>query len=349
MGYFRATIERMAGYTPGFQPREGGFVKLNTNENPYPPSPRVIAAMREACGEAIRKYPPPLADALRDQAARLLGVRPECILAGYGSDDVLTIAVRSFCGEGDVLACPYPTYSLYPLLAQIQGARCVEVDFPEDFSLPEGLARADARLVLMANPNAPSGTMIPQQDMARLARSITGVLLIDEAYVDFADWNCVELTRTCPNVIVTRTLSKSYSLAGLRVGYAVANEALIEGMIKVKDSYNLSLPAVAGGAAALADQDWLRRTVDRIRATRARLVQGLRGLGFTCWPSQANFVLARVPAGRDAQAVYDALFERKILVRYWAGRRLDDCLRITVGTDEETQALLSALREVLNA
>ena len=337
----------MEGYSPGFQPREAGFIKLNTNENPYPPSPRVIEAVQEACGEAIRKYPDPMADAFRTKAAEVLGTKPERILCGFGSDDLLNIAVRSFCSEGDAVAFPSPTYSLYEVLAQIQGARSVSVEFPEDYSLPAGLAEVEARLVLLANPNAPSGTMIPREDVERLAKATSGVLLVDEAYVDFADWNCLELANSCENVVVARTLSKSYSLAGLRFGYAVAHEELIDGMMKVKDSYNVSAPAIAGAAAAIADQDWLARNVERIKATRANLVRGLEELRCFCWPSQANFVLVRMPEGHGAERVYEELFRRKILVRYFKAPRLDDCLRITVGTDEEIEALLDALREIL--
>jgi len=347
MGYFRQNIEAMQGYTPGFQPREPGFIKLNTNENPYPPSPRVIEAMRKACGEALRKYPDPMADAFRTKAAEVLGTRPERIMCGFGSDDVLSIAVRGFCGEGDPMAFPCPTYSLYEVLAQLQGARAVQVDFPEDFSLPPALAQVDARLVLLSNPNAPSGTMIPRDEVERLAHAISGVLLVDEAYVDFAEWNCLDLTNTCANVIVARTLSKSYSLAGLRFGYAVAQQELIEGMTKVKDSYNVSGPAIAGATAAIADQDWLGRNVERIKATRAALIRGLEQLGCFCWPSQSNFVLTRIPESHDAEQVYEELFRRKILVRYFKASRLDDCLRITVGTDHEIDALLVALGEIL--
>jgi len=347
MSYLRKNIEQMEGYSPGLQPKEAGFIKLNTNESPYPPSARVIEAMRAACGEAIRKYPPPLADPFRVRAAQLLGTRPECILCGFGSDDILTIAVRAFCGEGDLMAFPCPTYSLYEVLARIQNARAAAVEFPEDYSLPAALARTGARLTLLSNPNAPSGTMVAYSDVARLADALDGVLLVDEAYVDFAEWDCLELAKTRPNVIVTRTLSKSHGLAGLRFGYAVAHEGLIAGMMKVKDSYNVSAPALAGAVAAIADQEWLAQNVARIKKTRGMLVEGLTGLGFYCWPSQANFVLARVPAGRDAERVYEGLVERKVLVRYFKAPRLEDCLRISVGTDQEIRAVLDALAEIL--
>ena len=348
MPYFRDNIERMQGYTPGFQPREPGFIKLNTNENPRPPSPRVVKAMKAACEEGIRKYPDPLATAFRMKAAEVFGVRPERIMCGFGSDDILTIAVRAFCGEGDLLAFAYPSYSLYGVLAEIQGARALCVQFPDDFSLPEGLVGTDAQLTLLANPNAPSATMLPVKDVRLLAKSLKGILLVDEAYVDFAEWNCLGLLKDCKNVIVMRTLSKSYSLAGLRFGFALASEEIIRGLTKVKDSYNASFPAIAGATAAIADQKHLARNVAKIKATRTRLIRGLEELGCFCWPSQANFVLTRVPEGRDAERVFNDLFARKILVRYFKAPRLDDCLRITVGTDEEIDALLEALGDILS-
>jgi len=347
MGYFRDNIARIEGYTPGFQPKEPGFVKLNTNENPYPPSPRVVEALRAACGDDLRKYPPPLADAFREQAADMLGVRPENIMCGFGSDDLLRIAVMATCEPGDLVAFPYPSYSLYDVLADIQGARVEVVEFPEDFSLPAGLALTGARLVMVPNPNAPSGTLIPQADLEALAGAMDGLLLIDEAYVDFSEWNCMALATRCPNVIVTRTLSKAYALAGLRFGFAVADAAIIDELTKVKDSYNVSALALAGAGAALGDQDWLAETLARIKRTRAALMGGLEELGFFCWPSQSNFVLARAPQGKSAEDIFNALFERKVLVRYFKKRRLDDCLRITVGTDQETDALLDALKQIL--
>jgi len=347
MRYFRPNIAEMAGYTPGFQPREGGYVKLNTNENPFPPSPRVIQSMRAACGADLRKYPDPMADEFRRAAAEMLGTRPERILCGCGSDDLLNIAVRCFCGEGDIIACPYPTYSLFDSLARIQGARMCSVDFPDDFSLPAALADTGARLVLVSNPNAPSGTVIASDELESLAGAIDGILLIDEAYVDFAEGDCLSLAEKCENVIVTRTLSKSYSLAGLRFGYCVAHEDIIVGMGKVKDSYNVSAVSIAGAVAAIRDREWMVANAEKIKANRRALADGLERLGFSCWPSQANFVLARVPDGCDANELYEELFRRKILVRYFRARRLEDCLRITVGTQEEIAKLLAELEDIL--
>ncbi|MHC4591767.1 MAG: histidinol-phosphate transaminase [Planctomycetota bacterium] len=347
MSYFRSNIAEMEGYQPGFQPKEPGYVKLNTNENPYPPSPRVIGLLRSAGETSLRKYPDPMAQRFREAAAEVLGTLPERILCGNGSDDILNIAIRSFCGEGDIVAFPSPTYTLYRTLAKIQGALSVEVNFPEDYSLPADLAATGARLTLLCNPNAPSGTLIAPAEVAELARSLDGVLLVDEAYVDFAEANCLELVERFANVIVARSLSKSYSLAGLRFGFAVAQEPLIEGMVKVKDSYNVDTLAIEAVTAAIADQEWFRQNIAKIRATRDRLLKELTGMGFSCWPSQTNFILARAPDSRNARDVFNQLSERKILVRYFDAPRLDDCLRISVGTNEETDELLSALREIL--
>jgi len=347
MSYFRKDIDAIAGYTPGFQPKEPGFVKLNTNENPYPPSPRAVEAMRAAVGDSLRKYPPPMSDAFRNAAARVLGTVPERILVGNGSDDVLNIAVRSFCDRGDPVAWPTPTYSLYDFLAALQGARPVRVDFPEDYSVPAGLASTGAKLTILANPNAPTGTMVAPEEVSALAGGLDGVLLVDEAYVDFADADCLALVERHPNVIVSRSFSKSYSLAGLRVGYAVAQEPLTEGMCKVKDSYDVDSVALAGATAAIEDQEWLRRNVDRIRATRGRMATALEEMGFRCMPSQANFVFARAPESIEAATLYKLLFERKVLVRYFDLPRVSDGLRITVGSDEEVDTLLAALEQIL--
>lgn len=347
MSYVRDNISSMKGYQPGFQPDEPGFIKLNTNENPYPPSPRAIENMQSACGEGIRKYPDSLGQPFRTKAAEVLGLRPESIICGFGSDDILTICVRTFCDEGDTIGFPYPTYSLYEVLAQIQGARTATTEFPEDYSLPAELADLDAELTFLTNPNAPSGTLISPGDIKELADSLSGILVVDEAYVDFADANCLHLTDTCDNIVVTRTLSKSYSLAGLRFGFAVAHEDLITGMLKVKDSYNVSAPAVAGATAAIDDQEYVQSNIQRIISTRKRLTDGLQEMDFHCWPSQTNFVLARVPDQYEASHIFQQLFNKQILVRYFDLPRLDDCLRITVGTDDEIDALLSALRDIM--
>jgi histidinol-phosphate aminotransferase len=347
--YFRPNVEAMAGYAPGEQPRpEERVIKLNTNENPYPPGPRVMAALRDIPADALRRYPDPMASRLRRAASQLWGVPPEMILAGNGSDDLLTIAVRSFAGEGDTVAFPWPTYSLYDSLCEIQGARALHVDWPDDFRLPAGLADTGAKLVFVANPNAPSGTFVPVEELERFASRLPGVLAVDEAYADFAEDTFLRVIRRHRNVIVLRTLSKSYSLAGARIGLAVGDPELIAGMVKVKDSYNVDALCDRLGAAALEDQEHFRAGVDKIKAERARLTGLLAGLGFRVLPSRANFVLARRPAP-DAKALYLGLKERGVLVRFFDRPGLRDALRITVGLPEETDALIAALGGLLPA
>jgi histidinol-phosphate aminotransferase len=342
----RTTIRNLDGYVPGEQPLPGArVVKLNTNESPYPPSPRVLEAIRAVPPHALQRYPRPMADEFREAASRVLGVPADAILAGNGSDDILTIATRTFLAPGDALAYPEPTYSLYPVLARLQDARIVAVPWGHGWSLPvEALAATGARAIYVANPNAPSGTFVPVDAVEALARAFDGVVLVDEAYVDFADANCLDLALRLPNVIVSRTLSKAYALAGLRFGFAVTRPELVHEMVKVKDSYNCDAVSIAAASAAIADQDYARGTWVKIRAERERLTHALRGLGWSVLPSQANFVLAAVPGGRGRAAqVLAGLKSAGVLVRYFDAPGLDDKLRITVGTSDDTDALIRAL------
>ncbi|HWP64991.1 MAG TPA: histidinol-phosphate transaminase [Candidatus Limnocylindria bacterium] len=333
-------------YVPGEQPQPGRrVIKLNTNENPYPPSPRVLDAMRRGLADELRLYPDPEATALRQRAALTYGVPADAILVGNGSDELLSLLVRAVVDPGQAVAYPVPTYSLYRTLVALQDARAVEVPYPADWSLPPGLAEAAAPLTFVCNPNAPSGTVVPIDEIAALARRVRGVLVVDEAYVDFATDNALRLLPEHPNLVVLRTLSKSFSLAGLRVGLAFGHPELLDGLRTVKDSYNVSRLTQLGAEAALADLPAMQANVRRIVATRAVLAAELEQLGFEVPPSEANFVLARRP-GRPMGAVARALAERGILVRHFAVPGLDDALRITVGTDDEVAALLAALREV---
>ena len=350
MPYFRTNIEAMSPYVPGEQPAPGTkVVKLNTNENPYPPAPAALAVLREFDPDLLRRYPHPYAQAFRVAAGDVLGFDSEWILPGNGSDDLLTMLMRALAEPARRVAYPVPTYVLYRTLAQIQDAEVVEVPFDQEYNLPvDELAAADGAVTVVASPNSPSGTSADNLRLAELAERLSGVLVVDEAYVDFATTDAIELTRQFDNVIVLRTLSKSYSLAGLRLGFAVANPALLGGLAKVKDSYNVSALACAVGVAAIGDQDHKDANVRRIRASRVLLSADLSELGFAVVPSQSNFILVRPPAG-DAEALYEALKARGILVRYFKQPRLDDKLRITVGTDEDNAALIAALTEIMGA
>ncbi len=346
MTYFRSNIERMKGYVPGEQPQGGRFIKLNTNESPFAPAPRVLRAIHAAANKNLRLYPDPMATAVRNRVAEAYGTRPERVLAGNGSDDLLTIIVRAFCGPKGVIAYPVPTYSLYPTLAAIEDARTREVPYPPDFSLPSALSWKGAAVTFVANPNSPSGTAVPPKELARLARAVSGVLVIDEAYVDFADDDCLRLVKRHRNVIVLRTFSKSFSLCGMRLGFAVAHESLISGMAKVKDSYNVNRLAIVAGVAALEEIEIMRANVGRIRRTRRRLTNGLESLGWFVYPSQSNFVFARVRRPLTARGIYRELKKRGILVRFFDKTGLDDGLRITVGSEREIGALLKNLRAI---
>jgi histidinol-phosphate aminotransferase len=344
--FLRPSIRAMAGYTPGEQPQGDGIVKLNTNENPYPPSPRVLSAIEEHLrGDRLRKYPDPVGTAFRRAAGRVLGVDADAILIGNGSDDILTIVTRAFVPEGGLVVSPSPSYLLYRTLAEIQGARFEAVPFTADWQLPDPWPVPRSDLTLIANPNSPTGTMVPPAALERLACDLPGPLVVDEAYVDFAVTSALDLARL-PNVIVTRTLSKSYSLAGLRFGYAVAAPELVRELAKVKDSYNCDMLSLAGAQAALEDQEYRLATRARILRTRERLTEALRRLGFDVLPSQANFVWAR-RSDRPVRPIFEELKRRRILVRYMDYPGHGDGLRITVGTDADIDRLLEELCNIL--
>jgi len=347
MGYFRKNIEKVKGYEPGFQPKETDVIKLNTNENPYPPSPAVMKTLAEINVERLRRYPDPLGDKFRQAAAEVNGVQPENIMCCNGGDDLLTIAFRAFCDENRPVAYPVPTYSLYPVLAKLQNCKAIEVPFDNEFNLPAGLASTNEALTVVCNPNAPSGSFVSVDELASLADELSGVLLIDEAYVDFAEANCTGLVKEFDNVIILRSMSKGYSLAGIRFGYAIAQPDLIAGLMKVKDSYNVDAVAVAVATAAIKDQKYFSETAEKVKKTRGLLVEQLRDLGFEVVESCANFVLAE-SKNHKAGKIYDKLVQRKIYVRYFNLPGLDDKLRISVGTDRQNDKLISALKEILS-
>lgn len=343
--WMRPIVASMTGYVPGEQPQDRRYIKLNTNENPYPPSPRVIEAVRAATTADLRLYPDPLANALRDRAASVYGFQRDNILVGNGSDELLSLIARACVGNGDRVAFPYPTYSLYDTLVTIQEGALVHVPYPADFALPDALAAAQARLTFVCHPNSPSGTPAPLDALRALARALPGILVVDEAYVDFAPATALSLIQDCENVIVLRTFSKSFSLAGMRIGLAFGAPQVIRQLLKVKDSYNVNRLSIVAATAALEDYAWMQANVARIRYTRAALIDGLRARRFAVLPSASNFVLARRP-GDDQEGNYLELKHRGILVRYFAIPELRDALRITVGTDEEIATLLRTLEEI---
>lgn len=346
---FRPALSRMMAYAPGEQPPPGKYIKLNTNENPYPPPPAVIDAIRVAAGGPLNRYPDPMATAFRRAAAERLNLPgPDWVLAGNGSDEILTLLVRGFVGEGQKLRLPYPSYVLYRTLADIQGAVWEQVAFDDDWSLPAAFGKSDQdlRLVLLPNPNSPSGTVVSPNHVSQLAESLDCPLIVDEAYADFAEENCLDLVQQNQRIMVTRTLSKSYGLAGIRFGFLVAQPDVIAELAKIKDSYNCDALSIAAATAAMGCGSWLRDVQEKMNATRSRLVKHLSDLGFKVVPSHANFVWCQHPNGKHQQ-LYEFLKKNQILVRYMQFPDWGDGLRISVGTDDQINACLMIIERYL--
>ncbi len=345
--YFRCAVDAMSGYVPGEQPQVNNLIKLNTNENPYPPSPRVAAALAALDYTELRRYPNPMADRLRDLIGEIHGVTRANVLAANGSDDVLTLVFRAFTSPGQPLVCFEPTYSLYPTLAAMQEAPVVRLalDDRHDFALPDNYITraAGSNLAILTRPNAPTGNSFPLAQMEEFCRRFDGVVLFDEAYADFADDNCMELAKRYSNVLVSRTLSKSYSLAGLRLGYVVGNPVLIDGLMKLKDSYNVDRPAQELAMAALSDREYLAATTAKIVATRERFIRKLRALEFHVVPSQTNFVFAMPPSG-EGREWFEYLRANAVVTRYFPGPVTGRFVRVSVGTDTEMDRVLELTR-----
>lgn len=343
----RQSVRALHAYTPGEQPRMAGLVKLNTNENPYPPSPAVAEALAGLPAADLRLYPDPVCSALREIIATRHGVSPECVFVGNGSDEVLALCTRAFVEDDGAIGYFEPSYSLYPVLAAIRAVRGLAVPLAADFGWPAEHIPAGS-LFFLCNPNAPTSLLFPKDRVRRFCAQYPGVVLIDEAYVDFARADCMDLARELPNVIVLRTLSKSYSLAGIRLGYTVGPAELIAALYKIKDSYNVDRVTQAVAAAALSDPGHMRANVDRILASRERLTAALDRRGFAVCPSDTNFLWAR-PRHGGAVQVYEKLKAMGILIRYFPGARTGDYVRITVGSDAEIDRLLAALPEETRA
>jgi histidinol-phosphate aminotransferase len=350
MSLVRRQVERMSAYVPGEQPKVAGLIKLNTNENPYPPSPKVLETLRGAIDGKLRLYPDPMSSALRTKLGKVHGFDPDEIVIGNGCDDILNLCVRAFCGECEKLAYFWPSYSLYPVLANIQGATQVELPLDENFQItahPPLLTQlGGVKLVFITQPNAPSGVWLRRVDLQRVIEEAQGVVVIDEAYVDFSSENCLDFSREYDNVIVARTFSKAFSFAGMRVGWAAGSCELIGALAKVKDSYNVSRLSQLGAEATLDDWDYFQGNVKKICATRERTVSALAKLGFFVYPSQTNFVFARPPAPVTAKQWFDGLRARNVLVRWWDADRIRDFARVSIGTDEEMDKFLTATKVI---
>jgi histidinol-phosphate aminotransferase len=346
--FVRDEILAIRGYVSGEQPPVGKFIKLNTNENPFPPSNSVITAIQQAATQGLNVYPDALANSFRICAAQMLGLEKDWILCGNGSDDLLTMLTRTFVSSGSTIRIPYPSYVLYRTLGQIQGARTEEIHFEKDWRLPSSFYEnsSSVSLVFLPNPNSPSGTVLSPEQVLQIADQLDCPLVVDEAYADFSDTNCIGLVREAENVIVTRTLSKSYGLAGLRFGYAVARPEIIQQLQKVKDSYNCDALAIAGATAAINDQSWLTENRSTIGNLRQQMASDLKRRGFEVTPSQANFVWCHHPK-ISSNDLYQQLKSNQILVRYMDYPDWGSGIRISVGTSSQITALMAILDTIV--
>ena len=353
----RDHIREMQGYTPGFQP-SGAVIKLNTNESPFAPGPRVMAALRAIRPAELQRYPDPSATAFRQAAARLHGLDPNQVVATNGGDELLRLAVSTFVDPGRAIGVVTPSYGVYSVLAALHPSPLSEAPMTEDWALPEEAATRwnddGAQLALLTNPHAPSGALASAETIEQLVAAFQGVLVLDEAYVDFVDpalqHDVTALIGRCPNLLILRTMSKGYALAGLRLGYGLGDARLVEPIrAKTRDSYNVDVIAQRLGVAALEDRDHASLAWLHVRQERARVADELARIGFGVLPSQANFLLVCPPGSSSAQDLYAGLVEKGVFVRWFDAPRLRDKLRVTIGARQENDAFLAALRDVVGS
>ncbi|MCD6460458.1 histidinol-phosphate transaminase [bacterium] len=343
--FFRKNVIDMQGYVPGKQLNDLDIIKLNTNENPYPPPENVISALKNAIESKLNLYPDPLAVDLRKKIAMLYNLDPSQIIAGNGSDEILSIIFRSFVDPKDKVVLFNPTYTLYYTLANSVDADIISYNLDSNFDIPEEIFSVKCKICFIPNPNAPTGNFFDKKKLSRLADSIGGILVIDEAYADFAEDNCLGLLKKHGNIIITRTFSKSFSLAGMRIGYGLSSPEIIKGLMKIKDSYNLNRLSIVAGEAILNNITQIHRRIDLIKKLRDKSAQEFRSLGFTVLDSQTNFLFVK-PSKISAEELYKKLYCRKILVRFFDQERVNEFLRITVGTEEQMKILLNAIKKI---
>ena len=346
--FFRPEIDIVTGYIPGEQPKsDSKIIKLNSNENPYPPSPKIKDVLQKFDWEWLRRYPDSSATDFRKAVSEVLNIPADWIIVGNGSDEVLNLVIRACTDASRKVVYPMPTYVLYRTLVEMQPAQTVEIDYPQDYKLPiDKLVKVDGAVTFIATPNSPSGHIVPIEDLRELASRLSGVLVIDEAYCDFAANDALSVVKEFENVISIRTLSKGYSLAGIRLGFGISNPILLSGLYKIKDSYNIDAIACAIGAAGMRDQDYKNSCVEKVKFSRGKLSKNLEKLGFKVWDSQTNFLLVQPPQG-NAEYLYLRLKEQGILIRYFKQEGLEDKLRIAIGTDKENEILVECLSGLL--
>ncbi|MDD5644154.1 MAG: histidinol-phosphate transaminase [bacterium] len=345
MEYFKKEILELDPYIPGFQPVGNDYIKLNTNENPFPPSPKVLDSVRKYVNRELNLYPDPLCSGLLEEAAKFFKVKSGNIMAGNGSDEVISLIFRACINKGDTVAVTFPTYSLYKVLAEISGASVKEYFLNEQTRIPGAMIFSKAGLIILSSPNAPTGCAFDKRDIEKLCESNRkSLIVIDEAYADFAEENYLYLFKKYNNVIITRSMSKSFSLAGMRLGFAVSRKKNIDVLLKVKDSYNVNRLGAQAGRAAFRDRKYFDRTVRAIKANRAYLARNLEKQGYSCFPSQANFIFAKPPCG--AAKLTGFLKKKKILIRHFKSGWLSGYVRVSVGNRKEIGRFLSESRKI---
>lgn len=338
----RKSVLGLSAYVPGEQPQGQTVIKLNTNENPYPPSPKVAEALRDLDAADLRLYPNPVSTPLRTRIAELHGCHVDNVFVGNGSDEILALCTRAFVENEGSIGYFDPSYSLYPVLSDIRDVEKRPVDLDQTFGW-QTPPPDHSNLFFLTNPNAPTSMLFPRKDVEAFCSSFQGVVLLDEAYVDFSDDNCMDLALKYDNVLTMRTLSKSYSLAALRVGYVVGPAALIDALMKLKDSYNLDRVAQTLALAALNDVAYMRANVARIVASREALARDLQSLGFHVFPSQTNFLWIQPPPGTTSLEIFEHLKKCGVLVRYFPGSKTGKYLRITIGNEMDTATCLKKI------
>jgi len=344
--YFKQNIILMDSYVPGIQPKESGFIKLNTNENPYPPTIKVIEALAKGIDGKLRLYPDPNCDSLREKISSVYNVDKERIIVGNGSDEILALIMRGVISANDPVLLLYPTYTLYNVLAREASAKIIEFELDEYFNIPEPFYFQKCKLCYVPNPNVPAGNTIPKIDIERLAGNIEGILVVDEAYVDFSEENSLDLLDKYNNIIITRSFSKSFSLAGMRIGFAIASKEIIKNLMKIKDSYNVNRLSAIAAESALDDIEAIMRQISVIKQRRDKYSSILKKMQFHVLPSQTNFLFVKPPY-IEAKYMYEKLLERKILVRFFNQQRVNNYLRITIGTEEEMNFMIKNMQNIL--
>lgn len=348
--FWSQRVKELDPYVPGEQPKDQQFIKLNTNENPYPPSPKALEAMTDAVNHDLRLYPDPNADELKQSIADFYQIDKACVFVGNGSDEVLAHAFVGLLKQDKPLLYPDISYSFYPVYCKLFGIESIAIPLTDAFEIDPQDYQQDNGAIIFPNPNAPTGMALGLNAVEDILKANpSSVVLVDEAYVDFGAQTAISLIDRYPNLLVVQTLSKSRSLAGIRVGFAVGNAGLIDGLERVKNSFNsypLGRVEQTGALAAIQDREYFEQCCNKIIATRQLATQSLETMGFTVLPSDSNFIFAKPPAGVSAESLYVALKERGILVRYFNKPRISAFLRITIGTDDEMQQFTECLKSI---